>query len=100
MYIGHGLDDTLVPPDHALRAFNQVADDEDAIGDRSLARVADNDLPDHLRGSIDAESYFGERDSDLLFSRRSGSTTVALFDGEHNMLYNPGLEWITELADG
>lgn len=98
VYIAHGADDTLVPPDHALRAFNQLAAEDDAIGDRSLDRVADNVLPDYLRGAVDAESFFGERDPDVRFSRRSGATTVTLFDGEHNMVYNPGLRWITEQA--
>jgi poly(3-hydroxybutyrate) depolymerase len=98
VYIGHGLADTLVRPDHALRAFNRLADAGDRVPDRSLARVAGNRLPDHLRGSIGAKAYFGAQDPDVVFSRRSRSTTVVLFGGEHDLVYNPGLEWISGLA--
>jgi predicted esterase len=98
VYIGHGADDTLVPPDHALRAFNRLADPGDRIGARSIRRVGDNRLPDHLRGSVDTPTYFGEQDPRVRFARRSGDTTVVLFEGEHDMVYHPGLEWMTRVA--
>jgi dienelactone hydrolase len=98
VYLGHGLGDTLVPPGAALRAFNQLADPEDRIGRRSVARVDDNRLPGHLRGAVEAETHFGRQDPDVLFARRSGPATVVLFEGEHDMVFHPGLEWMARLA--
>ncbi len=98
VYIGHGLADTLVRPDHALRAFNRLADPGDRVRERSLARVAGNRLPGGPRGSIRAEAHFGPQDPEVVFSRRSRSATVVLFEGEHDLVYNPGLEWIAGLS--
>ncbi|MDQ3630953.1 MAG: alpha/beta fold hydrolase, partial [Actinomycetota bacterium] len=100
VYIGHGLDDTLVRPSHALRAFNQLANEDDRIGRRSLRRVKNNALPDHLRGARDAPTHFGRQDPDVLFSRRSGSTTLAIFEGEHDLVFNPALRWMARIDAG
>ena len=43
---------------------------------------------------------FRAPDPPVLFARRSGPVTVVLFDGEHDMVYNPGLEWMAGLARG
>lgn len=97
VYIGHGIDDTLVRPDHALQAFNQLADPGDRVGRRALRRVAANRLPRRLRGR-EARSYFGRQDPKVLFSRQSRAATVVLFEGEHDMVFHPGLEWMVRVA--
>lgn len=97
IYIGHGVDDTLVLPTHAARAFNQLADPEDRIGERSMRRLAANELPAHLR-EREAATYFDGGDPGVRFSRRSGAVTLVLFEGEHDMVFNPGLEWMTRVG--
>jgi dipeptidyl aminopeptidase/acylaminoacyl peptidase len=97
VFLGHGLSDTLVTPDAALRAFNAVARRDDRIGARSVRRVASGVLPEHLRGE-QAESHFDRRDPDVLFARRSGPVTVVLFDGEHDLVFHPALRWMARLA--
>jgi poly(3-hydroxybutyrate) depolymerase len=98
VYLGHGTEDTLVPPDHALRAFNQLADPADRVGRRTLARVARNDIPDHLRGDVENGTGFDRRDPDVVFARRSADVTLALFEGEHDLVYHPALRWMSRLA--
>jgi hypothetical protein len=60
--------------------------------------VEANVLPPHLQGRIDAPTYFRVPDPQPLFSRRWGSTAVVLFEGLHDMVFNPGLEWMAPLS--
>ncbi len=94
VYIGHGVDDTVVPPAHALRAFNQLADPADRFPDDAIAAAARSELADELRGRVDAEAYFDDEDPDVVLSRRSGAVTLVPFEGGHDMVYHPGLEWM------
>jgi predicted esterase len=98
VYIGHGLGDQDVRPDHAVRAFNQLAAPADRVPRAAVADIRRNVLPPALRRSIEAPAYFGPNDPRVLFSRKSGEATVVLFDGEHDMVYHPGLRWMWELA--
>ena len=98
IYIGHGLDDSVVPPDHALRAFNRLAAPQDAVAPDVVAAAARNELPAGAGPSTGVPTYFRDPDPPVLLARRSGPVTVVLFDGEHDMVYNPGLEWMAGLA--
>ena len=100
IYIGHGLDDPVVPPDHAVRAFNRLAAAKDAVAPNVVAATARNELPQGTRSSTGVPTYFRAPDPPVLFARRSGPVTVVLFDGEHDMVYNPGLQWMAGLARG
>ncbi|WP_417787981.1 hypothetical protein [Stutzerimonas xanthomarina] len=56
-------------------------------------------VPDALRqrsakGS-DESPQFAEADADVLLYLKSGPTELVLFEGEHDMLYRPGLEWLS-----
>ena len=98
VYIGHGLGDQDVRPDHAVRAFNQLAAPGDRIPPSAVAAIRRNVLPPALRRSIEARTYFGKNDPRVLFARKSGAATVVLFEGEHDMVYHPGLRWMWEVA--
>jgi poly(3-hydroxybutyrate) depolymerase len=98
VYIGHGLQDDIVRPHAPLLAFNQLADEEDRLPDEVIRTAYDNELPDELHGSVEAETYFGGADPDVVFARQSGPVTVVLFEGEHDMVYHPGLEWMVTAA--
>jgi predicted esterase len=100
VYIGHGLSDPIVPPTHSLLAFDQLAGDGEAVEDDVREAVADNRLPDEAQGSLEAETYFGDDDPEVFYARQAGPVTVVLFEGEHDMVYNPGLEWMWERAYG
>ncbi len=98
VYLGHGLNDKTVPPVHALWTFNQLVGEGEYLDEELLEAVAQNRLPDELEGSVEAETYFSGDDPDVLFSRQAGKITLVLFEGEHDMVYNPGLEWMWQLA--
>lgn len=99
VYIGHGLADTTAPPDHALRSYNALAGSDDRFGSATVAALGENRLPDFLRGQTDADTHFGTGDPEVLLSRRSGQATVVIFDGVHDMLYNPGLASMVATAN-
>lgn len=100
IYIGHGLDDKLVPPSQAAAAFNQLAQERDRLAEGVAQALGRGELPGRLRGSVEGEPYFAEGEPAVLFSRRSGPVRLVLFDGGHDMVYHPGLAWLTELAAG
>jgi poly(3-hydroxybutyrate) depolymerase len=98
VYIGHGLGDQDVRPDHAVQAFNQLAAPDDRVPRAAIAAIRRNVLPPVLRRSVEAPTYFGTNDPRVLFARKSGEATVVLFEGGHDMVYHPGLRWMWELA--
>lgn len=98
VYLGHGLADRTVPPDHAVRAFDQLADDSDRLPRPVTGAVAGGQLPDEVPGE-QAEDFFDEQDPEVLLARRSGPVTLVLFEGEHDMVFHPGLRWMAALAD-
>jgi dienelactone hydrolase len=98
VYIGAGLDDDIVPPDEALRSFNQLANEEDRLSAEALDAAADNKLPGDLDGQIETETFFGDEDPEVLFARSSGPVTLVVFDAGHEMVYNPSLEWMVRGA--
>jgi hypothetical protein len=100
VYIGHGLSDETVPPTHSLWAFNQLVGEGETLNDELVEAVAENRLPDGLEGSVEAETYFSSDDPEVFFARQAGDVTLVLFEGEHDMVYNPGLEWMWQLAYG
>lgn len=96
VYLGHGIEDELVPPSHSIRAFNLMAREEDRVSeDRIDYIVAESRLPASLRGSSE-DSYFSGEEPEVLFIRESDNARLVLFDGGHNMVYNPGLLWLSE----
>jgi dienelactone hydrolase len=98
VYIGHGLSDQGVRPDHTIRAFNQLAARDDRIPPKAVSVIRRNVLPKPLRGSVQTQTHFGQKDPRVVFARTSGPVTVVLFEGEHDMVYHPGLRWMWEIA--
>lgn len=99
VYIGHGTEDTVVPPVHAGWAFNHLADADDRLSDDELAALESISLPGELDGAIEAETYFHAPDPDVRFARQSDNVTLVLFESGHAAVYNPGLEWMVNVAD-
>jgi hypothetical protein len=93
------LADEVVPPDHALRAFDQLAAEGERVGRDAIRAAAGNRLVERLRGSVETETFFHDADAAALFARRSAEVAIVLFDGDHDLVYHPGLEWLTRIAD-
>lgn len=81
-----------VPVSHSLLAFNKVAEEKDRIAlDDIDDFVEDIAVPDHLREAIDDATYGENRP---LFRRTSGTATVTIFDGGHEILPNAAIAWM------
>ncbi len=98
LYIATGLQDTLVPTSQSFRAFDDLVAPEDRFGPDVYAAVDRGVLPSELVGENDGFAWFDGQDRPLLMSRTSGNVTLALFQGTHESLYEPGLEWAAKTA--
>ncbi|RUR31681.1 alpha/beta hydrolase family protein [Vreelandella nanhaiensis] len=97
--LAHGINDTTVPPEQALHAFNDLAAEEDRISQDLIDQLEENrEVPEKLAERSTHEErnfrYFDEADAAVLLYLQSGPAELVLFDGEHEMLYRPGLEWL------
>ena len=97
--VGHGLDDANVPADHGVRAFDALADEDDRLGEDVASAAADGQLPDDLDGEVTAPTGFDDDDPPVRFARASGPVTFVVFDGEHDLVFRPGLAWLWSLAE-
>ncbi|PMR74854.1 alpha/beta hydrolase family protein [Billgrantia endophytica] len=97
--IAHGIEDDTVPPDQGLHAFNDLADEEDRIPQEQIDQLMeDGEVPEELRERSTHDDHefphFAEAEAPVLLYLQSGPAELVLFDGEHEMLYRPGLEWL------
>ncbi len=87
--------DGSVPISHSLLAFNAVADRKDRLSKRQIRQFVEKaEVPKSLRSEISEESY-GEKQP--LFRRSSGSATVTVFDGDHELIPAAAIAWIEAL---
>jgi acetyl esterase/lipase len=95
IYIATGIKDTFVPPGHAFRAFNDLAEEKDRIPESDIEYIsARRELPSHLAGTFH-DPLYADAGIDLLFERKSANVTLKIFDSRHDMIYNAGLEWLS-----
>ncbi|WP_445157438.1 alpha/beta hydrolase family protein [Halomonas sp. E14] len=97
--IAHGIDDDTVPPNQALWAFNDLVDEGERIPDAQIEQLMEQgEIPQELleRSTHDEREFplFDEAESPVLLYIQSGPVELVLFEGEHEMLYRPGLEWL------
>ena len=96
IFLAHGILDQLVQPDHSINAFNMLAKPEDRITPEQIKYILKNRaLPEELKGAHES-SYFREADPKVVFVRESNNARLVLFEGVHDMVYNPGLLWMQE----
>ncbi|EMI21492.1 acylaminoacyl-peptidase -like protein [Rhodopirellula maiorica SM1] len=89
--------DGSVPISHSLLAFNEVAAAEDRLSADEIDYF-DNEVkvPESLKQSISDPSY-GEKQP--LFRRTSGSATVTIFDGRHELVSDAAIAWIESVHE-
>lgn len=97
VYLGAGLDDEVVPPSDAFRSFNALAAPADRIPEEAVLAAGRGELAPELQGRAEAPTGFTDSDPGVLFSRRSASVTLVVFDGGHELVYYPGVEWLARL---
>jgi predicted esterase len=96
VYIGTGIRDPFVPPSHAIRAFNDLADPKDRISEQDIEFISTHQaLPPLLSGTY-TDPLYDDADIELVFERKSVDVTLKIFDGKHDVIYNAGLVWLSE----
>lgn len=96
VYIAAGIDDSFVPPDHALRAFNDLAAPGDRLSEPDIEQISrTRTLPLRLSGTF-SDGLYTDAGRKLLFERRSDKVTLKLFRGGHDVVYNAGLSWLSK----
>jgi hypothetical protein len=96
VYLGLGIWDQLVPPRHALRAWNDLADPADRVADEHIRKLDETRrIPDAL-GSPSARPLYDTAGAKALFERTSLRATVVIFQGGHDVIYNAGLAWLSD----
>lgn len=97
VFVSGGVRDPFVPPSHAIRAFNDLADDNDKISEDDYRFIDKNQsLPEGLREYEEENSFFEEAELPVVFTRRSGNVVIFLFDGGHDIVYNKGFKWLSK----
>ncbi len=95
MHINAGIRDRIVPVDHALLAFNEVAKAKDQIPDEDIRFfVEKSKVPPALQAECSDPGY---GDKQPLFRRRSGKATVTIFDGGHHLVATAATAWIQQI---
>jgi dipeptidyl aminopeptidase/acylaminoacyl peptidase len=93
--LGVGIEDDIVPPDHALRAYNDLAAPGARLSEEHVELIAErHTLPPELSNGPTRE-LFAKAGAPTVFERSSGRVTVILFQGAHDAVYNPGLAWLS-----
>lgn len=90
--------DGSVPVSHAIRAFNLLAAEADRIGEEEIGFfVARAAVPPGLGGRFDDPAYGEKR---VLFRRTSRNVRLTIFDGGHEGLARPAVEWLADKSKG
>jgi alpha-beta hydrolase superfamily lysophospholipase len=100
IFLAHGILDQLVQPDHSIKAFNMLARPKDRITPWQIKYILKHQaLPADLPGASDS-TYFRQVDPKVVFVRESNNVRLVLFEGVHDMVYNPGLLWLQDQQRG
>lgn len=96
----HGIRDTTVPVRHALLTFDRLAAAPQRFGDSQMSRIdSEMTVPPDLRGGGNQggalERLFEQSGLPPLLVRRSQTVTLVIYDGHHDMAYNPTADWLS-----
>ena len=82
-----------VPVSHAINAFNIIAKETDRISADDIETIVkDEIIPDHLKTDIIDPCYGSHT---LLLRRVSGNVRLNIFEGGHDLLPFPAMEWLS-----
>jgi len=86
-----------VPISHSLLAFNEVSEEKDRLSKEEIQFFVDKAaVPPHLKRPI-ADPSYGKKKP--LFRRTSGSATITIFEGGHELVANAAIAWIEAVQD-
>lgn len=82
-----------VPVSQTLEAFNILANPEDRISEADIKYFNEKEaVPPHL--ALKTKEIIPTTGREIHFSRISGNTRVTIFEGGHDLLPNPALNWL------
>jgi len=99
--INHGVHDGRrgsVPFSHSLIAFNAIASPQERFLDRDIEEYYRTQGRPQTWAGPEADSLYG--DNPVLFRKVSGNARVTIFDGAHEILYTPALNWLAQQRRG
>ena len=95
VYIAAAVADKFVPPGQAIRAFNDLAFENDLFSETDIDYInTKNKLPARLEGTF-SDSLFTDAGLECLYNKKSANVTLKIFSGNHNIIYNAGLYWLS-----
>jgi dienelactone hydrolase len=84
-----------VPVSHSLRAFNMLAAPEERLSEEQIRWFTEKRaVPPELAAQREDDSTYGKKT--VLFRRRSQDVTLTVFDGGHEILFEPALAWLEQ----
>ncbi|MCK5844007.1 MAG: prolyl oligopeptidase family serine peptidase, partial [Victivallales bacterium] len=82
-----------VPVSHAIEGFNVLAEPDDRLAESDIAAFVDGEaVPKNLRDGTLKDPLFGNNTP--LFRRMSGNARLTIFEGGHDFLPVPALNWL------
>ena len=82
-----------VPVSQAINAFNLIANDADRISAEDIETIVREEIvPDHLKTDVIDPAYGSHT---LLLRKVSGNVRLNIFEGGHDLLVVPAMEWLS-----
>lgn len=94
--IATGIQDVFVAPSHSMLAFNDLAEQVDMFSPDQIEFVKKNlRLPKSLT-TTNSDKLFTNANLPLIYERSSANVTIKIFNGNHDIVYNAGLLWLSD----
>ena len=94
--IGTGIHDGhtgSVPVSQAIRAYNLLAAPEDRISEADIAFIVERErIPEHLAAHADDPAFAGRA---IHLRKQSRRVRLTIFEGGHDLLPWPAMEWLS-----
>ena len=95
IYVATGIRDDIVPPQHSISAFNDLADPADRVGDDVLPKLLSQKATRRV-SATSADDLYTRAGAPSYLTRTSGSATLVLFEGGHDVVFEAGLAWLRD----
>ena len=88
-----------VPIGHAIRAFNMLADANDAVSEEDIVFMEQNEKVPAGQAFTGADPFFGEK-MRIHFRRTSANVRLTIFEGGHGGNFAAGIDWLARQHRG
>lgn len=89
-----------VPFTHSLHAFNAIVPDQDKLSQDFIDNFYKNLSPPDSAPTPKPEPDPTYGNKGLIFRKMSGNVRVTIFDGKHEYIQRPGLNWLNQQRKG